>query len=399
MAQVDAYARRSQLGLHTTTVATNLTNVEPPLPPRRLLMVGGGHAHLLVFDALLRRPLSNCAITIVADRADAIYSGMVPGFVAGQYQAHELTFDLRAWAQAIGAEFLLGAATGFDAEQNLVHLADGSALPYDLCSWNIGSGVAQAETPGVREFTLPTRPIATFVEEAILRLEEAMMQRGNQPLRLLVVGGGAAGVELAFCLQQRALQEGAKVASTTILCANDQILTHASAATRGVVLAHAKKCGIEIRCNSEVVAVHAGNVESSSKEQMAFDLCIWATGAAAHLESGWIPVNAQLQHVNHPNVFAAGDCAHLTHAPNTPKAGVFAVREGPILAHNLRAYLDGSTKQDYRPQSDFLSLLNFGDGHGVGSKWGFAAKGKWLHRWKDRIDRRFMQRFQIRTKR
>ena len=198
---------------------------------------------------------------------------------------------------------------------------------------------------------------------------------------------------------QRALQEGGEVASTTILCADDQILALASATTRDVVLAHAQKRGIEIRCNSRVIAVHAGDVETSAKEQIAFDLCIWATGAAAPMEAGWIPVNAQLQHVDHSNVFAAGDCAHLTFAPDTPKAGVYAVREGPILAHNLRVYLDGSAKRDYRPQSDFLSLLNFGDGHAVGSKWGFAAKGKWLQRWKDRIDRRFMQRFQIRTKR
>lgn len=360
------------------------------------MLLGGGHAHLQVLESFRREPLTHCKITLVVDRADAMYSGMVPGLVAGDYTAAELTFDLRAWAHAVGARLVIGRAVGFDSQSKHITLADSTLLPYDLCSWNIGSTVAGLEIPGVREFALPTRPIGDFCAQVIPKLRAALANAGSSKgIRVLVIGGGSAGVELAFCLQQRALREGAVSAETTLLYSGEQLLAQAPASLRRAVTRIAKQRRIQLQGGQRVIAVHAHEAETESNQRFPFDLCIWATGAAAHLEGGWIPVGAGLQHLSAPGVFAVGDCAQLTFAPNTPKAGVYAVREGPILAHNLRAALTGDALQTYQPQADFLSLLNLGDGLGVGSKWGFCLTGKWVQRWKNRIDCKFSQRFQL----
>lgn len=360
------------------------------------MLLGGGHAHLQVLESFRRNPPVACKITLVVDRTDAMYSGMVPGLVAGDYTAPQLSFDLRAWAQAVHADLIIGRAVDFDPQSKHIALADGTLLPYDLCSWNIGSTVAGLETPGVREFALATRPISDFCAQVILKMRTALAQSGpNKALRVLVVGGGAAGVELAFCLQQRAVAEGARTAQTTILYSGEHLLPQASTSLRRSISRSAQQRGIHLQSKQRVIAVRAKEVETASHQRFPFDLCIWATGAAAHLENGWIPVGTDLQHENAPGVFAVGDCAQLTFAPNTPKAGVYAVREGPILAHNLRAALTGNTLRTYQPQADFLTLLNLGNGLGAGSKWGFSFTGKWVQRWKNRIDGKFSQRFRI----
>jgi selenide,water dikinase len=360
---------------------------------------------LQVLEAIQRQPLPNCKITLVVDRTEAMYSGMVPGLVAGDYTAPQLSFDLRAWAHATGADLVLGRAVGFDAQSKQIALADGTHLPYDLCSWNIGSAVAGLEIPGAREFALATRPIGDFCAQVMPKLQTAIAAASvHKVMRILVIGGGAAGVELGFCLQQRAFAEGAIAAQTTLLYSGEEVLPQASASLRRAVKRIAKRRQVQLLGGQRVIAVHQQEVETASAKRIPFDLCIWATGAAAHLEGGWIPVGADLQHVSAPGVFAVGDCAQLTFAPSTPKAGVYAVREGPILAHNLRAALaavDAGSKlseaqmQSYQPQSDFLTLLNLGDGFGVGGKWGITFTGKWVQRWKNRIDCKFSQRFQI----
>jgi len=358
-----------------------------------LLMVGGGHAHLQVFHAFQKR-IPPCKITLLVDQPTAVYSGMVPGFLAGQYQADALTFDLRKWAQAIGAQLVLGRAVGMDLDTQEVKIADGTRIHYDLCSWNIGSTVVGLDVPGVSEFALATRPIGDFVQHVPSRLRDAIRLRGKKPLRILVVGGGAAGIEIAFCLDQRTFAECGVKPETTVLYSGNTLLPHAHFSLRNAVIGQMQRRGLHYRHGQKVVKLHQGEAETWNGERIPFDLCVWATGADAHLERGWIPVGPSLQVENHPEVFAVGDCAHLTFAPGTPKAGVYAVREGPILAHNLRAKLLGHPTRHYEPQEDFLALLNLGDGRAIGQKTNIALTGAWMMWVKDWIDQRFMRKFQ-----
>jgi len=366
---------------------------------QNLLLVGGGHTHLEVFRAFHQQPPEDCKITLLVDQPTAVYSGMVPGFLAGQYQEGALSFDLHKWAKAMHAELILGQAVGMDLDARKVVLADGTRLHYDLCSWNIGSTVFGLDVPGVREFALATRPIGDFVKQALPRLRDAIRLRGNKPLRILVVGGGAAGIEIAFCLDHRAKLEHGVNPETTLLYSSNTLLPHAQFPLRNAVMRQIKRRNLKYRHGQKIVALREGEAETWNGERIPFDLCVWATGADAHLAEGWIPVGPSLQVENHPEVFAVGDCAHLAYASNTPKAGVYAVRQGPILERNLRAMLHGNPMQLYQPQDEFLTLLNLGDGRAVGAKRGTTFSGKWVMRLKDWIDQRFMRKYQIRSMR
>ena len=370
-----------------------------------LLLVGGGHAHIQVFHDWLREP-PDARVTLLVDRPEALYSGMVPGFVAGQYSQDELSFDLASWAARIGAELVVDRAEGIDVEGRQVLRSGGAPLSFDVCSFNIGSTVHGLDVPGVRAHALSTRPIAVFVEQVVPALRDAIARRVGQRLHVLVVGGGAAGVELALCLQARARAEGAPDVAVSLVCASPELLPGSVNADglRRRVEQEFQRRHIEAHCDEAVIEVRADEVALESGETLPADLVVWATGAAPHLPGhdssqaadlgGWIPVGPTLQHVEHPDVFAVGDCARLVDHPSTPKAGVYAVRQGPVLAHNLRARLAGRDDlQGYEPQADFLTLLNLGDGRAVGAKWGFAFRGRWVLRLKDRIDRAFMTRF------
>jgi NADH dehydrogenase FAD-containing subunit len=139
--------------------------------------------------------------------------------------------------------------------------------------------------------------------------------------------------------------------------------------------------------------------------RVAADLVIWATGAAppdlvrdSPLErdaGGFARVRSTLEVVGAPDLFAAGDCAALEDHPWVPKAGVYAVRQGPVLEANLRARLRGDALRAYRPQREFLALINLGQRRALGTKWGIALAGRWVWCAKDRIDRRFVRRFRV----
>ena len=132
------------------------------------------------------------------------------------------------------------------------------------------------------------------------------------------------------------------------------------------------------------------------------DEVFWVTQASAQAwpgqsglacdDGGFIQVSDTLQSVSHPNVFAVGDCATMINHPR-PKAGVYAVRQGKPLFENVRALVLNHSLRNYRPQSKFLSLISTGPKQAVASRNGFSAEGEWVWRWKDFIDRRFMQRF------
>jgi selenide,water dikinase len=212
------------------------------------------------------------------------------------------------------------------------------------------------------------------------------------------VGGGAGGVELAFALERRL--PGGRI---SIVEASEGLLLGVPAGLRRRVERRALARGIELRLGKSVSAVEKGVLRLCDGERVAFDVLIWAAGArgvsapaASDLPvdvRGFILVETPLQVVEQPGVFAAGDCAALREFPETPKAGVYAVRQGPVLASNLRALLDGRPLRRYRPQRDFLTLLNLADGTAAGSKWGVSFEGRWVMTLKDRIDRRFVARY------
>jgi selenide,water dikinase len=357
---------------------------------RRLVLVGPGHAHLFVLEALAQARWPGVETVLVSLGPTQLYSGMVPGYLAGQYALEALSFDLEGLARAAGARLEPSGAAGLDVARRELRLGDGRTLAYDAASFDIGSLPAGDTVPGVRAHAVALKPL----ERALPRLLSA---RETGPV--LVVGGGAAGVEVALCLQARTGRP------TVLLEDGGHVPRGASGAAARAVRGVLERRGLTSRLESRVTALEAGVAHLESGERLPFGTCVWATGArapelfatsgAAVDARGYLAVRDTLESASHPGLFAAGDCAGFVSGQHVPKAGVYAVRQGPVLRDNLRAFLTGTgTPRPYRAQSGFLSLLNAGDGTAVGAWKGLAFHGRAVWRLKDAIDRRFMERFQ-----
>jgi len=364
------------------------------------VLVGAGHAHVQVLRGLAMRPLAGVRTTLVVDRPEAVYSGMVPGFVAGDYRAEELEIDSVPLARRAGARVVLVPALRVDAAARRLEIEGRPPLPYDVASLDVGSSVRGAELPGVGEHALATRPIRCLVDGLEAALARARREAGG-PLRVAIVGSGAAGVELAFTLEAR-LRAGAEAPEIALLGEEPRLLPGASRRLAAAAERELRRRGIRVRCGAQVAAVAKDGVLVDG-EWVPCQLCLWAAGAAPpglvaasalpKDARGFVRVRDTFQVEGFDELFAAGDCATLTAYPWVPKAGVHAVRAGPVLEANLRARLLGGALRRHRPQRDFLALLNLGEGRALGGKWGIALAGRAVWRLKDRIDRRFVERF------
>lgn len=364
---------------------------------RDLVLVGAGHAHVQILKMAAMEPLP-ARVTLIVDRPVAVYSGMVPGLVAGRYRAEELEIDARPLARRAGVRMIHARVERVDPVEKRVHIVGRPPIAYDLCSLNVGSTVAGRELPGVLDHAVPTRPIRLLLDG----LEQRMQATGPEP-EVVVVGAGAGGIELAFCVEQR-LRDLGRRPRVTLAFRGDRPLPGGAPAVRTAIEQIARQRGIQLAPHTTVTEVTADRVVTS-EGGLPSDLTIWVTGAAAHgigrasglpVDSrGFIFVGDDLRVEGHADLFAVGDCAVLRSWPEIPKAGVYAVREGPVLLDNLRRLLTGRTLRPYRPQRDFFSILNLGDGTALGTKWGRQATGAWMMTYKDWIDRRFLQKFQV----
>jgi selenide,water dikinase len=366
------------------------------------VLVGGGHAHVQVLRRFMMKPDPGIHLTVVLDRAKAVYSGMVPGLVAGDYTPDQLEIDVVPLARRARAAVILSAARRIDPEARRIELTGRPPIAYDFASLDLGSTVRGLDLPGVREHAIATRPIREFVDLVERALERLGSGNAHHPV-IAVVGAGTAGVELAFTLEARIRREG--IAARILLVGDAATpLPGAAEALRSAAEAELRRRDIE-RIHGTVARVEPGKVHLENAAPVPADLVVWATGAApvpALVSSplptdaaGFVRIDSTLCVEGHTDLFAAGDCASLTEHPWVPKAGVYAVRQGPVLEHNLRAAIRGRALRQYAPQRDFLSLLNLGDRRALGGKWTRQASGRAVWHLKDRIDRRFMRRFRV----
>lgn len=367
---------------------------------KRLVLLGGGHSHVHVLEAFAQRPPQDASVTLLTPGPLQIYSGMLPGWLAGHYHLRECVIPVAALARRAGAAFARGRAVGLDTRARRVLCADGTALPYDLLSIDTGATLDPGRIPGAERHVLPVRPIDAFVRRCGGLVGQL---RARPRSSVTLIGGGAAGIELALALHHRLRPEAAAGrVRLRVVTAGGRLLPGHPAGV-GVLLArHLAARGIELRTGCRVAACHADGLVLDTGERLESDFILAATGAhapawpgAAGLAvdaAGFVRVNACLQSVSHPEIFAAGDVASMADHPR-PKSGVHAVRAGPPLARNLRLALEGMPLQRHLPQRRALYLIATGGRHAVAS-WGpFAWQGDWVWRWKDRIDRAFIARF------
>lgn len=369
---------------------------------KRLLLIGGGHAHLFVLEAFARAPLPGVELVLLSPNQLVPYSGMMPGVIAGHYHYEQACIDLAPLARAAGSRWLKTRAVHFDADERVIECEDGSRVDYDLLSINIGSTPPASAIPGVTGHAIGIKPIEAFVARWQRLATELAPRRA---LDLAVVGGGPAGVEIAAAMHHR-LAAFTRHPHRLHLIHRQEALLHRLALPAGRMAARALQArGIALHLGLAVTEVGAGQITLANSHAIASDFTVWATGAAAPAwpreaglavdDAGFIAIDPDLRSCSHPDIFAAGDIASLAGNPQ-PKSGVHAVRAGPVLAHNLRAALRSQPLDAWVPPARTLALLSTGERHAIAA-WGrHVWQGRWAWRWKDHIDRRFVARFAAR---
>ncbi len=369
---------------------------------RDLVLVGGGHSHVVVLRMLAMQPEPGLRITLICTDIDTPYSGMLPGYISGHYRFDDVHIDLGRLAAFAGARFIHGEVTGLDRANQRVQLRDRPAVPYDLLSINTGSTPNMRQIKGAQAHAVPVK----FNQRWLSLL--ARVRELHSRFTIAVVGGGAGGVELLLSMQYRLRHELQKLGRNpdllhfVLLTAGDTLLPTHNPGIRARFVRVLKERHVAVHTRTEVNQVSPGCLHTQDGRTFDADETMWVTqaGGPAWLQStglaldehGFIQVNDRLQTLDDPKIFAAGDVASFSRRP-LEKAGVFAVRMGPPLAKNLRLALRGQPLQAYRPQRSWLALISTGDRYAVASRGWLGFAGAWVWRWKDYIDRRFMRKF------
>ena len=368
---------------------------------KRVVLVGGGHSHIEVVRRFGAHPVPNSEITLVDTARFATYTGMLPGLIAGHYDFHDCRIDLASLAHRANARFEQASACAIDTTQRQLALSDGTSLDYDLISLDVGSVPSTAGVAGTADHAIAVKPFSGFIQQWDNLVERA---RSGQLRNVVVVGGSAAGVELVLAMQYRLTQ----LATPRFALMSDAhaLLPDHNPGTRAALEHLLSQRGIEVHLNSRIERVEPSAVVTSNGARIATDATIWATGAGAPAwlantgltldARGFVAVDEHLQSTSHGGVFAAGDCATIQgHAD--PKSGVYAVRQGPPLAENLRNALSGKPLAKYRPQRLALALISGGNKYAVASYGRYKLAGAWVWRWKNYIDRNFVARYNLKT--
>ncbi len=371
-----------------------------------LVLVGGGHAHVAVLKRFGMAPMPGVRITLVTRDVHTPYSGMLPGFVAGHYGFDDMHVDLGPLARFAGAALIHAEAIGLDPAKRLVICRDRPSIPYDVLALDIGATPDISALPGAEEHAVPIKPIGRF----LARFEDLRVRvlARDGVARIGVVGAGAGGVEIVLALRHRLRAEliregrGPERLEFHLIGKSPEPLPGMTAPARARMTHLLEARDIRLHLGQAAARIEPGRVCLADGEVVELDEILLATPASAAAwpgasglavdEQGFVHVDETLRSLSHPEIFATGDIAAMTRSPR-PKAGVFAVRQGPALAENLHRVLAGKRPLPFRPQQRYLAIVSAGDRYALAVRGDIALEGAWVWRWKDWIDRRWMHRY------
>ena len=339
-------------------------------------------------------PMPGVRLTLINPAPVAPYTGMLPGHIAGHYSRAEMMIDLVRLARFANARLILGHATAIDPSARRITLSNRPDITYDVASIDTGITSDLPTIPGFTDHAFAAKPLGAYADQWA-----KFLANPPQAPKIVIIGAGIGGAELAMASLHRLSQIGT-TAHVTLIDQSPDLLRGIGQGARRATLAKLTQMGISLLPSTQVTRISATSVTLQNGETLPSDFTLsvatarpqdWLQQTGLALTNGYLTVNPNLQ-TSDPAIFAAGDCAHLTHAPR-PKAGVFAVRAAPVLLHNLRATLSGQKLRSFHPQRDYLKLISTGSKAAIADRSGLSLQGAWLWRWKHRIDAKFMAKF------
>jgi NADH dehydrogenase FAD-containing subunit len=359
-------------------------------------LLGAGHAHLYTLKRTAEFVRGGCELVLVAP--DTFwYSGLATGMLAGIYPPALDQIDVEALIAKGGGRYIRASATRIDVAARMVYLDMGPPLSYDVVSCNLGSEVPLGSIPGAEAHGYAVKPIRNLwhLRQAL----EARLTTPDQPLQVVVAGGGATACEIALNIR-RLVHDHCGMATITVLARGDTVLEQMRQGTSEKMKDILQRRGIKLIIRSPIVQVESQAVVTADGRQVPYDFLVHAIGlsppALLHAtglpssEDGALLVDRYLRSVADPRVFGGGDCITFQ-GRALPRVGVYAVRQAPVLFHNLLATLQGRPLRPFRPQRRFLLILNLGDGTGLATWGSFHWHGRLAFWLKDRIDRTFLR--------
>jgi NADH dehydrogenase FAD-containing subunit len=364
----------------------------------RVVFVGAGHAHLnsIKNAGLLIR--QGAEVIVIGPDQYHYYSGMGPGMLSGIYKPDDVRVDAQRLTISSGARFIKGHVIGIDPHKKNLHIDNRERLPYDIASFNLGSSVPTDLVKGAHKEAYPIKPIAYLVV-----LKQTILSKITSSIpRILIIGTGPAGVEIAGNIQRLVSQNEGK--AEIILLGAEESLLHRFPEKAGLFARDSLlKRDITIFSRCLVSSLDNGIARTSDHREIAYDIAVLATGIRPvqvfegsgidTAQNGSLLINSYLQSTSHPDIFGGGDCVTFRNM-RLDMVGVYAVRQAPILLHNIQARLKGEPLKEFVPQKRYLLIFNLGDGSGIFVRSPLVLKGRWAFRLKDFIDKRFISKFQ-----
>lgn len=337
-------------------------------------------------------------VTVISPEPYHYYSGMGPGMLSGTYTPQEARLHIRRMVQDRGGLYLEDAVDRVFPDQQVLRLASGTEIPYDVVSFNVGSSVPLGDADLACPNILPVKPVVNLhrVRRMVLSSEY-----GDSP-HIVVVGGGPAGVEVAA--NSRTLLDRAGGKGRITLVAGTKLLKDHPAAVGEHAAASLLKRGTRLLQGVRMVSFTPTHLLLSDGSSLPYDLILVAVGVhppSLFRDSGMytdtaggLVVNEHLQSVQYPEIFGGGDCVSLKGSPIS-RVGVHAVRQNPVLFQNLMSSLEGGKLESFKVNPVYLLIMNMGEGTGIAWRRNFVWAGRSAFFLKDIIDRRFMRRFQV----
>ncbi|EDL65555.1 NAD(P)/FAD-dependent oxidoreductase [Bacillus sp. SG-1] len=359
---------------------------------KKLLLIGGGHSHLHVIKRLQKHPLKDVSITLISPSKYQYYSGMFSGYTEGLYSQDDIRVNLQKLAESANINWIEGAVLSMDPNQKVALTDGGEVINFDAASFDIGSMTASVDKIGAASNVHTIKPNYKFIDTI------DTVRRATQ---VVIAGGGAAGIELSASLTAWRRRNG--IPTPVTLITGSRLLNQKSENISRAIEKELIKLDINLRTHEEITSFDNHSANLSSGENLSFDELIWLTGPKAPdifrlsklpVDSkGYIAVEDTLQVKQYPFIFAAGECASMVHYPDLDKAGVYAVKQGPVLYENIKGFFESGEGLLYKPQSKYLSILSLGNKRGFamyGNRY-YTGKPAWML--KNRIDTRFVKQY------
>lgn len=365
---------------------------------KHLVLVGGGHAHMVTLSKIHELVAAGHQVTVIQPSDHHYYSGMGPGMLGGTYTPDDIRFATRHVVEKQGGQFIRDKVTRIDPDTRTVFTESGQTLTYDVLSFNAGSYVPTTIVAVEDQDVFLVKPI-----ERLLEAKQRFIELTSQKNVVVgIVGGGPSAAEISGNLLQLARESGGKAPSITIFSGR-RLMARFPEPVRGRVEQNLKRRGVRIIEKDYVEAIKSGHIHMRSGQTHAVDFVFLALGVVPSTifktsglptgPDGGLQVNRFLQSTAYPNLFGGGDCIYFEDAP-LDKVGVYAVRQNPVLYHNLKAALEEKELQPFDPGGDYLLIFNLGERTGVLHKRWLTFGGRPAFIAKDYIDRRFMKTFQ-----